>query len=201
MYAHNRPLTSCAMDRDGSDFVASGTWQISDCPITAQSLELRVMTELARARGAEPPPAVVIPPARRSLLEIAIENSVEGCVRECWGASCARFPGRCGTGPPTCARPLCASPWKKPNTPSSPAMWRPGSSSAWSRPNAPASAPLARERPSTCVASSNASHPSAGAPSWACPRASRRWRRFRCARERGSARRVSPGTGLPLPAV
>ena len=107
MYAHNRPLTSCAMDRDGSDFVASGTWQISDCPITTQSLELRVMTELARARGAEPPPAVVIPPARRSLLEIAIENSVEGCVRECWGASCARFPGRCGTAPRR-ARGLCA---------------------------------------------------------------------------------------------
>jgi hypothetical protein len=190
MYAHNRPLTSCAMDRDGADFVVRGTWQISDCPITTQSLELRVtpegvfselgiesanvssvcvgrrpdglcvseprpedetpgewlartarleaaavaafaflarelealgapsallarlkqaardeithaerMTELARTRGAEPPAAVVVPPARRSLLEIAIENSVEGCVRECWGALCARFQAAAAQAP------------------------------------------------------------------------------------------------------
>ena len=190
MYAHNRPLTSCAMERDGAGFVASGTWQISDCPITTQSLELRVtpdgifselevgsanvsavcvgrrpdglcvsearpedeapggwlartarleaaavaafaflvreleafgapptllarlkqaardeiahaerMTELARARGAEPPPAVVVPPARRNLLEIALENTVEGCVRECWGALCARFQAAAAQAP------------------------------------------------------------------------------------------------------
>lgn len=49
------------------------------------------MAALARARGAEPLPAVVVPPARRSVLDIALENAVEGCVRECWGALCARF--------------------------------------------------------------------------------------------------------------
>lgn len=182
MFAHERPLTTCAMERDEADFVATGIWQISSCPVTTQRLELRVtpdgvysevalgspedsgvcvgrrpdglcvseacpedetpgqwlactarleaaavaafafvarelaafgappallarlkqaardelahaqrMTQLARVRGAEPPRAVVVPPARRHLLDIAIENSVEGCVRECWGALCARF--------------------------------------------------------------------------------------------------------------
>jgi hypothetical protein len=190
MFAHDRPLTSCDMERDGAHFVATGTWQISDCPITTQRFELRVtpdgvfsevklgsaedsgicvgrrpdglcvsearpedetpgqwlartarleaaavaafafltrelqafgappallarlkqaardeiahaerMTELARARGAEPPPAVVVPPARRSLLEIALENTVEGCVRECWGALCARFQAAAAQAP------------------------------------------------------------------------------------------------------
>jgi hypothetical protein len=182
MFAHGRPLSACAMEREADDFVATGTWQVSDCPITTQGFELRVtpagvfsevavgspqgsglcvgrrpdglclgdapaadetpgqwlartarleaaavaafvllareleafgapasllgrlkqaareeithaeqMTRLARARGAEPSPAVVIPHGRRELVEIALENAVEGCVRECWGALSARF--------------------------------------------------------------------------------------------------------------
>lgn len=190
MFAHWRPLTTCSMERDGQDFVASGTWQISDCPITRQRFELRVtpsgvfsevamgepessstcvgrrpdglcaaieqdaaesagdwlartarleaaavaafvllareldalgappaliarlkhaardeiqhaehMTTLARARGAQPAPAVVVPHAGRSLIEIALENAVEGCVRECWGALCASFQATTAQAP------------------------------------------------------------------------------------------------------
>ena len=190
MFAHGRELTTCAVGRDGADFVATDTWQINNCPITTQRFEVRVttdgvfsevalgspndtglcvgrrpdglcgsearaedetpgewlartarleaaavaafaflareleafgaphalltrlkqaardeiahaerMTALARARGAEPPPAVVVPPARRSLLEIALENTVEGCVRECWGALCARFQAAAAQAP------------------------------------------------------------------------------------------------------
>ena len=181
MFAHSRPLATCAMEREGQDFIATASWQVSDCPIATQRFELRVtpsgvfsevsigepegsglcvgrrpdglciaelgaaetpgdwlartarleaaavaafvllahelaelgaepellarltqaareevthaehMAALAHARGAQPSPAVVVPHPRRSLLEIALENAVEGCVRECWGALCARF--------------------------------------------------------------------------------------------------------------
>lgn len=190
MFAHSRPLPTCAMERDGQDFVASGSFQISDCPITTQRYELRVtpsgvfsevklgepdatgacvgrrpdglcvdgrgradetpgdwlastarleaaavaafallareltalgaepellarirraareevrhaeqMGALAHARGARPGPAVVVPHVRRSTLEIALENAVEGCVRECWGALCARFQASAARAP------------------------------------------------------------------------------------------------------
>ena len=42
--------------------------------------------ELARARGAEPAPAVVAPPKRRSLESLATENAAEGVVGETWAA-------------------------------------------------------------------------------------------------------------------
>ncbi len=179
MFAHGRPI-ECAMQRDGEDYVASGTWQVSDCPISSQKYELRVSPDgtftqvevgkpmvsgscvgrrpdglciasprpasdvsgawlahtaqleaaavlafalleqelralgapaqllervrraareelghaervgrLARARGAQLTPVVVRGRPQRSVLEIALENAVEGCVRECWGALCA----------------------------------------------------------------------------------------------------------------
>lgn len=44
---------------------------------------------LARARGADPPPVSIAPTGLRSLLELALENAREGCVRETWGAACA----------------------------------------------------------------------------------------------------------------
>jgi hypothetical protein len=49
---------------------------------------------LARARGVRPAPVVVQRSEPRSVLEIAIENAVEGCVRECWGALCAHWQAR-----------------------------------------------------------------------------------------------------------
>jgi hypothetical protein len=47
----------------------------------------RVTARLARRRGATPPKVVVAEPASaRPLVDFAIENAVEGCVRECFGA-------------------------------------------------------------------------------------------------------------------
>jgi hypothetical protein len=53
----------------------------------------RIMGELARARGAEPRPPMVVATGARSLLSIALENAREGCVRETWGAACAVAQG------------------------------------------------------------------------------------------------------------
>lgn len=189
MFANGRPI-QCAMQHEGQDYVASGTWQIGDCPITSQKFELRVTPEgtfeqvavgnpissgacvgrrpdglcaaeetgandasgawlahtahleaaavlafslleselsllgapaellrrlrraaqqelvhaelvgrLARARGAEPAAVVVRGRGPRSALEIALENAVEGCVRECWGALCAHHQARAASSP------------------------------------------------------------------------------------------------------
>jgi len=189
MFAHGRPI-QCAMQLEGQDYVASGTWQVSDCPITSQKFELRVTPEgafeevaigkpiedsscvgrrpdglcaaetrgapeasgawlahtahleaaavlafsllqadlaalgapaellqrvrraaqeelvhaelvgrLARARGAEPAAVIVHGRGPRSALEIALENAVEGCVRECWGALCAHHQAQAATSP------------------------------------------------------------------------------------------------------
>ncbi len=53
-----------------------------------------VMGHLARARGANVPPVVVRAPTSRSLLEIALENAREGCVRETWAALEAHFQAK-----------------------------------------------------------------------------------------------------------
>ncbi len=47
------------------------------------------VSELARARGGHPPEVRLAPRRARTLYEIALENAVEGCVRETWGALCA----------------------------------------------------------------------------------------------------------------
>src|SRR5207244_884717 len=46
----------------------------------------RACATLARRHGSSPVPVVVRSPPSRSLVEIAEENAVEGCVRETWGA-------------------------------------------------------------------------------------------------------------------
>jgi hypothetical protein len=46
---------------------------------------------LAVARGAQVLPAVTQLERERSLLSLAVENAVEGCVRECWGALLAHY--------------------------------------------------------------------------------------------------------------
>ena len=51
----------------------------------------RVMTALAARRGARVPAVRIPEPASRSVEELAIENAVEGCVRETWGAVVARW--------------------------------------------------------------------------------------------------------------
>jgi len=47
------------------------------------------MTGLARARGADVAVPSPVPHEPRSLLDIALLNATEGCVRETWGAACA----------------------------------------------------------------------------------------------------------------
>jgi len=53
----------------------------------------REMGELARAFGVVPPSAEVGPSRVRPLLEIAIENAIEGCVRETFGALVGAWQG------------------------------------------------------------------------------------------------------------
>ena len=55
--------------------------------------------ELAATYGARPPVAEVTLPAMRSLDEIAVENAVEGCVRETWGAVIAFWQSNTATDP------------------------------------------------------------------------------------------------------
>ncbi len=51
----------------------------------------RVVTRLARRRGAPPPPAHVKRARARSLASFALENAVEGCIRESYGALVATW--------------------------------------------------------------------------------------------------------------
>jgi hypothetical protein len=51
----------------------------------------RVMGRIARRHGSEPPPVRVARPRRRSFAAIAIDNAVEGCVRETFGALLATW--------------------------------------------------------------------------------------------------------------
>src|SRR5205823_2406284 len=51
----------------------------------------RVTARIARRFGASPPPARVRQLAVRSLAAVAIENAVEGCVRETFGALVAKW--------------------------------------------------------------------------------------------------------------
>jgi hypothetical protein len=53
----------------------------------------REVGALARAFGVVPPKAVVAPARVRPLVEIALENAVEGCVRETFGALVAQWQG------------------------------------------------------------------------------------------------------------
>ncbi len=46
----------------------------------------RAMSALSRRWNVQPAPVVVTPFAERSLVDLAVENAVEGCVGETWGA-------------------------------------------------------------------------------------------------------------------
>ncbi len=59
----------------------------------------RLMGELARARGATPPPVEIEPQGRRSLESIAIENATEGVVGETWAALIAFWQAAHATDP------------------------------------------------------------------------------------------------------
>jgi hypothetical protein len=49
------------------------------------------MADVARREGATVPRVSAAAPGERSLLAAALENAVEGCVRETWGALSAHF--------------------------------------------------------------------------------------------------------------
>jgi hypothetical protein len=54
----------------------------------------RAMTALAARHGATPPAVVAAPPEARALEAMAIENAVEGCVHETYGAAVAVWQAR-----------------------------------------------------------------------------------------------------------
>jgi hypothetical protein len=51
----------------------------------------REVSTLSEAHGHQVAPVVVERVGERTLLSLAVENAVEGCVRECWGALVAHF--------------------------------------------------------------------------------------------------------------
>ena len=53
----------------------------------------RVMATLAQRRGAIVPAVEVVPVGARALVHLAVENAVEGCVGETWGAVVAMWQG------------------------------------------------------------------------------------------------------------
>jgi hypothetical protein len=59
----------------------------------------RIMSRLARAHGGVVPEGRVIDPGTPSLLEIALLNATEGCVRETWGAACTLAQSHNATDP------------------------------------------------------------------------------------------------------
>jgi len=50
-----------------------------------------IMARLARRHGVEPPPEQIEARPLRSLFAFALDNVIEGCVRETYGAACARY--------------------------------------------------------------------------------------------------------------
>jgi hypothetical protein len=60
---------------------------------------VRAMTALARRYGAEPVPRPVADLPLRSLRDVALDNAVEGCVREAWGAVLGTWQARTATDP------------------------------------------------------------------------------------------------------
>lgn len=59
----------------------------------------RQMARLARLHGAAPRRAVVRPVAPRALEDVVLENAVEGCVHETWGAFVASWQARSARSP------------------------------------------------------------------------------------------------------
>ena len=60
--------------------------RLADAAARDEVRHAALMSKLARRFGGEPPPVEVTPGRGRALEALAIENAVEGCVRETWGA-------------------------------------------------------------------------------------------------------------------
>ena len=59
----------------------------------------RLMTELSRTAGREPAAPAIRPGTARSVFQLAVENAVEGCVRETFGALEALWQSRTASDP------------------------------------------------------------------------------------------------------
>jgi hypothetical protein len=146
------------------------------------------VTALARARGAEPRPAVVALHLRRSRVELALENASRGASRECWGAQCARFQAEAAQAADVRAAFARIAREEAEHAQVSRDI------GAWldarlDPASALASRPLASRPSSACAESSIRTCPSA--PSWACPAASRPWRPSTPSSARGYCERRS----------
>lgn len=71
------------------------------CLLAAEEevLHARLMSELARDAGSTPVAPVVRPGPSRSVLQLAVENAIEGCVRETFGALEALWQSRTASDP------------------------------------------------------------------------------------------------------
>ncbi|WP_434420491.1 ferritin-like domain-containing protein [Nannocystis pusilla] len=70
-----------------------------DAAVADEVRHAEVVADAARARGAEVTPPAHVALAVRELQEIAVENAVEGCVRETWAALSAAHQARFAAEP------------------------------------------------------------------------------------------------------
>ncbi len=88
--AHLEAAAITAFERLAGDLAAHGApGRLVRAALAGRDDEVRharIMGDLARERGGSPAEVVVAPAAERSLFAIALENAVEGCVRETFAA-------------------------------------------------------------------------------------------------------------------
>lgn len=101
--AHLEAASVFAFDNLAEDLANLGApiALVEECALAARQerTHARVMGRLARARGARPPSVDVMVRGRMSLRELALENVVEGVVRESYGALQASFSERRAADP------------------------------------------------------------------------------------------------------
>jgi hypothetical protein len=97
--AHLEGASVIAFERMADELAALGAPRaLIEAALAARDDELRhtrVMGDLARARGGEPPAVSVADASPRTAEEIALENAVEGCVRETFGALLGGYQALC----------------------------------------------------------------------------------------------------------
>ena len=64
----------------------SALWAAAESARRDETRHAWMMSRLARRHGARPAPAIVVPQPVRSLLVLALDNAVEGCVNEAYAA-------------------------------------------------------------------------------------------------------------------
>jgi hypothetical protein len=77
-------------------------WDLVASSVAAIAQEVdhaRIMAGLARRWGVEPPTVYMSQPPDQSVFELCVDNAVEGCVRETYGAVVATFQSHAATDP------------------------------------------------------------------------------------------------------